>query len=243
VRVLALIHHDVSGPGLFPGVVTGSGHDLEFWTPSEEPLPRPVTQYDAVMAFGGGMQADQEDVHPWLRDALDALAKCLDAGIPTLGVCLGGQMLARAAGAEVRQAPRAEWGWEAIELTDEGLADPLFAGKPQAFEVYQWHSYEFALPPGAVLLARSEVSLQCFRVGACAWGLQWHPEVRGETILFWARNHRVATDGVPVSIDMPALEDAVAARIQATNDDGRELCARFLAAAQERTAWRGHSST
>jgi GMP synthase-like glutamine amidotransferase len=243
MRVLALIHHDVSGPGLFPEVVTDHGHELEFWTPSEGELPRPVTEYDAVMAFGGGMQADQEDAHPWLRNALDALSECLEARIPVLGVCLGGQMLARAAGGDVRQAARAEWGWEPIELTDEGLADPLFAGRPRSFDVYQWHSYEFGLPPDAVLLARSDVSLQCFRVGECAWGLQWHPEVKGETILTWARHHRVATDGVPVPIDMPELEAAVAQRIRATNDDGRELCARFLAAAQARTAWRGRSPT
>lgn len=235
MRVLALIHHDASGPGLFPEVVTEAGHDLEFWTPSQEPLPRPIGEYDAVMAFGGGMQADQDDEHPWLRDALHALRECLDARIPTLGVCLGGQMLARAAGAQVRQAARAEWGWAPLELTDDGMRDPLFEGKPRTFEVYQWHSYEFGLPPEAVLLARSEVSLQCFRLGDCAWGLQWHPEVTGPTILFWAREHRVGTDGVPVSIDMPELEAAVARRIAETNEDGRELCARFLRAAEARS--------
>jgi GMP synthase-like glutamine amidotransferase len=236
MRVLALIHHDVAGAGVFSEVVTGSGHELDLWIPSRGRPPRRVTKYDAVMAFGGGMQADQEDIHPWLRNALDALSACLDARVPTLGLCLGGQMLARAAGGEVRQASRAEWGWAPIELTDEGLADPLFAGKPCRFDVYQWHSYEFRLPPASVLLAYSPVSLQCFRVGDCAWGLQWHPEVTGDTILVWARNYRIATDRAPVSIDMPALKAAVAQRIKATNDDGRELCARFLAAAEARAA-------
>jgi GMP synthase-like glutamine amidotransferase len=236
MRVLALIHQDVAGAGVFSEVVIGGGHKLDLWIPSQARLSRPVTEYDAVMAFGGGMQADQEDVHPWLRIALDALTECLDARVPTLGLCLGGQMLARAAGGEVRQAPRAEWGWAPIELTDAGLADPLFEGKPRRFDVYQWHSYEFGLPPGAALLASSAISLQCFRVGDCAWGLQWHPEVTAETILLWARNYRIGTDGIPVSIDIPELEDAVAQRIKATNDDGRDLCARFLAAAEAHAA-------
>jgi GMP synthase-like glutamine amidotransferase len=233
------MHHDVAGAGVFSDVVTRSGHELDLWVPSRGRPPRPVTNYDAVMAFGGGMQADQEHIHPWLRIALDAPTECLDAHIPTLGLCLGGQMLARAAGGEVRQASRAEWGWAPIELTDEGLADPLFEGKPRRFDVYQWHSYEFGLPPGAVLLAYSATSLQCFRVGDCAWGLQWHPEVTGDTILLWARDYRIATDGIPVSIDMPELEFSVAQRTEATNNDGRELCARFLAAAEARAGVSG----
>ena len=178
------------------------------------------------MAFGGEMQADQEDVHPWLLTALDALRRCLDENVPTLGVCLGGQMLARAAGGPVGPAPHPECSWGPVELTDAGLADPLFAGLPRVFEVYQWHSYEFGLPPEAVSLASSDVCLQSFRAGPSAWGLQWHPEVTGGSILRWAQEHRPAPGGVPVPIDMEALEAQVAQRIEATNEDGRRLCAR-----------------
>jgi GMP synthase-like glutamine amidotransferase len=235
MKVLALIHHEVAGAGVFPEVVAQRGHELEFWTPSEEPLPRPLTDYGAVIAFGGGMQADQEHIHPWLLTALDALRQCLREEVPTLGVCLGGQMLARAAGGRVGPAPRAECGWEPVELTAAGLMDPLFEGLGPVFEVYQWHSYEFGLPPEAVLLARSGVSFQCFRVGACAWGLQWHPEVTGASMLKWAQEHRPAPGGVPVSVDMEALKAQIAERVEATNEDGRQLCARFLAAAEIRS--------
>jgi GMP synthase (glutamine-hydrolysing) len=235
MKVLALIHHEVAGAGVFPEVVARRGHELEFWTPSEEPLPRPLSDYGAVIAFGGGMQADQEHIHPWLVTALQALQECLRDEIPTLGVCLGGQMLARAAGGRGGPAPRAECGWEPVELTAAGLADPLFEGLAPIFDVYQWHSYEFGLPPEAVLLARSEVSFQCFRVGACAWGLQWHPEVTGASMLKWAQEHRPAPGGVPVSVDMEALKAQIAERVEATNEDGRQLCARFLAAAEIRS--------
>ena len=171
LKVLALIHHEVAGAGVFPEVVTQLGHELEFWTPSEEPLPRSLTDYGAVIAFGGGMQADQEDVHPWLLTALGALSQCLDEGMPTLGVCLGGQMLARAAGGRVGPAPRAECGWAAVELTDEGLADPLFSGLPRVFDVYQWHSYGSACRRGRYRLhaarCRSSASESARVRGAC----------------------------------------------------------------------------
>lgn len=232
MRVLALVHHAVAGTGVFADEVTRRGHQLEEWVPATGRLPRPLIDYDAMIAFGGGMQADQEDRYPWLRTALDALGEALECGIPTLGVCLGGQVLARAAGGTVGPASRAEWGWSKVQLTDPGAEDPLFAGRPRTFEVFQWHSYAFELPPGAVPLARSSVCLQSFRIGGSAWGLQWHPEVTAESVLLWGRQHPPEPGGLPVTVDLAALETAVAARIKATNDEGRALCARFLAVAE-----------
>jgi GMP synthase-like glutamine amidotransferase len=236
MRTLAIIFQRAAGAGVFADVIGRRGHELDYWIPSEGALPRELTDYGAVFAFGGGMQADQDDIHPWLRTVLDAFGTCVSLGIPTLGLCLGGQVLARAAGGSVGPAAHPECGWEEIELTDEGTADALFDGKPRRFAVYQWHSYEFGLPPGAVPLARSPVSLQCFRIGACAWGVQWHPEVTGETILGWARDYPHAVDGVPIALDLDALQGAVTERIADTNDDGRDLCARFLAHAEMRAA-------
>lgn len=238
MRVLAIIHHPVAGAGVLPGVVAERGHELEFWTPSEQELPRPLEDYGAVLAFGGGMQPDEDDLHPWLLTALEALRVCLEGAIPTLGICLGGQLLARAAGGQVGPARQPETGWRAIDLTDDALRDELLGGMPPRFDVYQWHSYAFDLPPDGVLLARSEVALQCFRVGDCAWGLQWHPEVLGDAILYWAEHHRPAPDGVPVEIDLEALRTEVATRIGQTNADGRRLFERFLAVAESRAATR-----
>lgn len=240
MRVLALVHHEVAGTGVFAEEVARRGHELEEWLPSARPIARPLSEYDAVMAFGGGMQADQEDRFPWLRVALHALEEALERRVPTLGVCLGAQVLARAAGAPVGPASRAEWGWNAVQLTDAGGTDPLFAGRPRSFDVFQWHSYAFELPLGAVALAHNSVCLQSFRIGESAWGVQWHPEVTAESVLRWGAEHPPAPGGVPVSVDLAALRAAVAARISATNDEGRGLCARFLQAAEggRRTAAR-----
>lgn len=229
--MLALVHHEVAGTGVFAAEVARLGHELEAWTPSAQPIPRPLSEYGALIAFGGGMQADQDDRHPWLGVALEALREALDRGLPTLGVCLGGQMLARAAGGEVGPAPRAEWGWSEVELTGEAAGDALFGDQPRKLQVFQWHSYSFGLPPGATPLATSPVCLQGFRVGECAWGLQWHPEVTAESVLLWGREYPPDPGGTPVAVDLDALQADVAQRIASTNADGRALCARFLAAA------------
>ncbi|MGH2857865.1 MAG: type 1 glutamine amidotransferase [Solirubrobacteraceae bacterium] len=232
MRVLALIHHEVAGTGVFAGEIERLGHELDTWIPSAQPIPRPLCDYGALIAFGGGMQADQEDLHPWLAAALDALREALRRDLPALGVCLGGQMLARAAGGDVGPAPRAECGWREVELTDDAAGDPLLGGLPRRLQVFQWHSYSFGLPSGATPLASSEVCLQAFRVGERAWGLQWHPEVTAESVLLWGREYPPEPDGVPVLVDLDALKEEVARRIEATNADGRALCARFLAAAE-----------
>ncbi len=231
MRVLALIHHEVAGSGVFADEVRRRDHQFDEWVASAGPIPRPLSEYGAVMAFGGGMQADQEDRHPWLRAALGVLDEALRIEVPTLGVCLGAQMLARAAGGTVGPSPEAEWGWRPVSLSDDGCADPLFAGLPRTFDVFQWHSYAFGLPPGAVALASSPVCLQGFRAGPCAWGVQWHPEVTGESVLLWGERYAPAPNGVPVSVDLDGLRAAVASRMTATNDAGRELCGRFLAVA------------
>jgi GMP synthase-like glutamine amidotransferase len=236
MRVLAIINHDLCDAGVFGDEAITRGHDFEEWLPSQAPLPRPLADYDAVISFGGGMQADQDERHPWIRTALDVLGQSVEREVPTLGVCLGGQMLARAAGGPVGPAPQAEAGFDEVELTDAGRRDPLFAGLPRTVPVYQWHSYSFGLPPDGVALASSPVCLQAFRVGPVAWGLQWHPEVTGETALMWARLSIPAVNGVPVDIDQPQLAAAISERMQQANEDGRELCRRFLAVAESARA-------
>ena len=74
------------------------------------------------------MHADQECEHPWLRDEKQLLARLLDAGVPTMGVCLGSQLLAEAAGARAERAPEPEIGWYELELTPEGARDPVLGG-------------------------------------------------------------------------------------------------------------------
>jgi GMP synthase (glutamine-hydrolysing) len=100
------------------------------------------------------------------------------ADAPTLGICLGSQLLAAAHGAEVRRSGRMELGFHDVTLTDHATGDPLFAAAPRTFAPMHWHGDVFDLPRGAIALASSAMTAhQAFRLGARAWGLLFHLEV------------------------------------------------------------------
>jgi GMP synthase (glutamine-hydrolysing) len=221
VRVLALTHGPSVGPGVFADAIADGGHELVEW---QVPLHgAPGHAADAVIVLGGAMHPDEEERHGWLRPELEYLDSLLERGMPVLGVCLGSQLLARAAGARVFRASEPEVGWLPVELTEAASSDPVAASLPERFDAFQWHHYTHDLPEGAVELARSPVCTQAFRLGR-AWGVQFHPEVRAGQIESWLAEE---PDDVP---DPHALSDATRERIAAWNDLGRGLCAAFLAA-------------
>ena len=170
MRVLSLNHGPNVPGGVFDETVEASGHELERWSVPVDGIPASLAKYDAVMVFGGSMHPDQDDEFVWLADEEAFLRSVLAAGVPALGVCLGSQMLARAAGAPVRPAPEAEIGWLEVELTPEGRADPVLGALPPRTRAFQWHSYTFGIPEGGAELARSAVCTQAFRLGN-AWGI------------------------------------------------------------------------
>ena len=175
------------------------------------------------MVFGADAQVDQEDAHPWLRPEKALMRELIDRGTPVLGVCFGSQLLAEAAGAEVRASAQPEVGWYEAELTSDGRADPLLGFLPERFETLQYHSYEWLLPSGAVALASSAVCLQAFRLrDRPVWGVQFHPEVTEADFGEWLDDF----EGDPEPI-----RRETAAKIGAWNRVGRELAKRFLDAA------------
>jgi GMP synthase (glutamine-hydrolysing) len=234
MRVLAIVHQPDAPAGVFAEVVTGRGHALDEWGISRTPEPpAPVDSYGAVLVFGGAMHVDQEDRHGWLHDERLLLQRLLADEVPLLGVCLGGQLVAKALHGHVRRMPTPEIGWPVVELTAEAGADPLFAGLPERFPTFQWHLYHFELPPGAVPLARTDRSLQAFRAGETAWAIQFHAEVTREHLLGWLRSSDPAEDG---DLDVPRLLAETEKRIDDWNAFGRELCGRFLAVAEATAA-------
>jgi len=219
VRVLALTHGPSVGPGVFADAVRKGGHELV-----EHELPVggvPQDEPDAVVVLGGAMHPDEEERHGWLLPELRYLEEQLERGTPMLGVCLGSQLIARAAGARVFRADEAEVGWFPVELTDAAAADPVAASLPARFDAFQWHHYTHDLPGGAVELARSSVCTQAYRLGR-AWGVQFHPEVRAEQVEAWLAED---PDDVP---DPAVFRAATRERIEGWNDLGRRLCAAFL---------------
>jgi GMP synthase (glutamine-hydrolysing) len=225
MEVVALAHGDGGGPSVFRDVLTGLGAtvtDVRLHR-GEEP-ERPPHGYGAVMSFGGTMHPHEDDAHPWLAVETAYLEEALAEGVPTLAVCLGAQLLAKAAGGEVALAAEKEIGWIPIELTEGAAGDPVFSALPRRFDSFQWHEYAAGVPPGAVELARSDVCPQAFRLGR-AWGVQFHPEVSLEQLVRWIR----AYDDPPVPPDTFIAE--ARAHIAGWNAIGRTLCERFFAAA------------
>jgi len=224
VNVLAVIHGDKVRSGVFGDAVAAAGHRLEEWSLAwDTPLPRPLDDYGAVLVFGGAMHADQDDMHPWLRQENLFLQGLLDGHVPVLGVCLGAQLLAKAASAPVGPSSEPEVGWFEIELTEEGRDDPVLGLLPSRFEAFQWHFYTHGLPAGAVELARSRVCTQAFRLGESAWGVQFHPEVTAEQVEGWIEED---PHELPGSADDFSAETA--RRIAEWNELGRKLCTGFL---------------
>jgi GMP synthase (glutamine-hydrolysing) len=227
VHVLAVIHGARSRSGVFGEAVEARGHELEEWSLAwGEPPPRPLDDYGAVLVFGGSMHADQDDRHPWLREETLFLRRLLDSRTPVLGVCLGAQLLARAAHAPVGPASEPEIGWCDVELTAEAADDPVLSGLPSRFKAFQWHFYTYGVPAGAVELARSAVCTQAFRLGDSAWGIQFHAEVTSAQVARWL------VDDDAAGQDVETIGRATEERIAHWNEVGRDLCGAFLEVAE-----------
>ena len=235
VRALAIVHQRDAGPGVFAEAIEAMGVELDRWHPAENATPPPApSRYGAVLTFGGAMHVDQEDRHPWLRIEKELLARLLERGIPTLGVCLGSQLLAEAAGSAPRRLRAPEIGWCEVAVGERGREDPLLGPLAPAFEAFQWHSYEAPLPPGAVELARSPSCLQAYRIGDATWGIQFHAEVSARDIETWIDDYRSDEDAVRMGLDPEALRRRTREAISGWNELGRELCARFIESARAR---------
>jgi len=232
MRALAIVHQRDAGPGVFADVARSGGVELDQWLRAEtESPPSDPAGYDAVMVLGGAMHADHVQRHPWLGPEKALLGELLERGVPLLGVCLGAQLLSEAAGATPRPASRPEIGWHEVEVTSEGADDPLLGPLAPRFEAFQWHSYEFPLPPGATPLARSAVCLQAYRAGDAAWGIQFHAEVTRDDAEAWIDDYRSDEDAVRIGLDSEELRRRTRAAIADCNEVGRSLCERFLAVA------------
>jgi GMP synthase-like glutamine amidotransferase len=186
-----VIENDLSAPiGMLEGWLRDAGAELVICSPpTGQPLPAELTGYSALVVLGGGMGANDDDRAPWLPQLRALLADAVRAELPTLGICLGAQLLAAATGGRVGAAETPEYGSQLVAKRQAAAADPLFRELPITPDVLQWHVDEITeLPPGAVLLASSPVcEVQAFRLGRLAWGVQFHIETTPEIVALWAR--------------------------------------------------------
>ncbi|MEX0808625.1 MAG: GMP synthase [Dongiaceae bacterium] len=183
-RAILMVAHSEWRERRIAPLISARGYRLEWRCPAKgSQLPEDIENYAGAVVFGGVHSANDAESVDFIRDEIDWIGRFVDAGRPYFGICLGGQMLARALGARVAPHPegRVEIGYYPITATDAGR--DLF---PERLHVYQWHREGFELPRGAELLARGETfPNQAYRYGKSAYGLQFHPEVTGEDARSW----------------------------------------------------------
>jgi GMP synthase (glutamine-hydrolysing) len=224
VRVLSIDHgSDVRG-GVFDDTVTAAGHELERWSVPESGTPDPARSYDAVLVFGGSMHPDEDAKFDWLAREEEYLREVLAEDVPVFAVCLGAQMLARAAGATVGPASAPEIGWCDIDLTAAGEADPVLGVLPRQSTVFQWHHYTFEIPAGGVELARSAICTQAFRLTQQAWGVQFHPEITLPMLTAWSSDD--GAEELPMSADELRRRSEI--HIDRSTENGTALATAFL---------------
>ena len=232
VRILVL-EHDPSDPLLRLGEwLAEAGAVTTVCRPHlGEPIPQGLTGFHALISMGGEMGARDDAIAPWLPDARRLLAAAVAARTPTLGVCLGGQLLAAATGGTVRRGEDGpEIGAYLTAKRDAAMSDPLFADLPMTPDVMQYHQDVVStLPQGAVLLLSSTgYPHQAWRQGPAAWGLQFHLETSAADLRDWAR-----AEGRPLTGRLgPGLDDAQ----DAMDEVWREFAHRFVAFARHSAA-------
>ena len=194
-----------------------------------EPLPD-WRGFEAIIAMGGPMSVNDEADLRWLAGEKQLIGDAVRAGTPFWGVCLGVQLLASSLGARVYAGPEPEVGLLPVELTDDGRADPVFAGLESDLVTLQWHGDTFDLPDGAVRLASSPAyANQAFRYER-AYGVQFHLEVSAEMAGEWAEvpeyvsslERTLGEDGAP------AFLAAIAENADDMRREGRALFERWL---------------
>jgi len=187
--VLAIQHSADDPPGRLGRWLAEAGCELEVVRCFlGEPLPDTLTPYAGLVVLGGAMGAYDDHAHPWLGPTKALLRAGVASGLPTVGICLGHQLLAVACSGRVAVAASPQVGVTTVGPTTEARTDPLFAALPPAPVAVHWNNdLVVEAPPGAVVLARTPAGIQAFRLGPSAWGLQFHPEVDLETVSGWAR--------------------------------------------------------
>jgi GMP synthase-like glutamine amidotransferase len=184
-RILVFRHVPFEGLGRFEAELHSQNIGFDYADLyASAAQPADPTEYDALIFMGGPMSVS--DDLPYLRREEGHIRQAVERGVPILGVCLGGQLIAHAMGAAVRRNPVKEIGWFDIALTAAGQRDRLFSGFGERESVFHWHGETFDLPHGAELLASSErCRNQAFRLGSSVYALQFHLEVTPEMIAEW----------------------------------------------------------
>jgi len=189
MKPVAIFRHvRAEGPGYFATWLDGRAIP---WTliavDGGEPIPRDAGAYSGLAFMGGPMSVN--DPLPWIAPLLELIGSAVRRDLPTLGHCLGGQLIARALGGEVRRNAVVEIGWGEVGIADNTVAGAWFPGL-EAFEAFHWHGETFSIPFGATrVLTNGHCENQAFALGK-HFGLQCHVEMTEDLVRAWCRGGR-----------------------------------------------------
>ena len=215
-RLLVCQHVPYEILGTLDPLLRRSGFRIRYVNFGRNPDERPsLDGYAALIILGGPMNADDIAGYPHLATELELIQEALQRDVSILGICLGAQLLAKALGGKVLAGVGREIGWHDVEVTDDGLVDPVLSTFGQRNEVFQWHDDAIELPSDALHLAGSErCRTQAFRYGEHAYGFQFHLEADGALIERWLdvpQHQSVFTDG---QLDRGPIRDRINDSIQ-----------------------------
>ncbi len=185
-RIFVLEHHPLEHAGLFAQLLQESAVKLcRVRLYAAEKVPK-LTPTDGLIIMGGPMSVHEGERYPWLYEEIALVREATNQNRPVLGVCLGSQIIATAAGSIVAVGKAPEIGWYEVAFSADARLDPVFGDAPSRAKVFQWHTEGFSLPSSAVLLAHSQnYKVQAFRVGTRTYGLLFHSEINQAMVAAW----------------------------------------------------------
>jgi GMP synthase-like glutamine amidotransferase len=185
--VVIFRHASTEGPGYFATYLSQHGIPWQLVKiDAGEPVPDDARAFSG-MAFMGGPMSVNDDL-PWIHRVLEFIRSGAAAGVPAIGHCLGGQLMAKALGAEVTRNAVKEIGWGRVDVADNATAQQWLGGLPQSFDSFHWHGETFSIPPRAVrVLSSAQCENQAFVLDNHI-GMQCHVEMTAELIHTWCRD-------------------------------------------------------
>jgi GMP synthase-like glutamine amidotransferase len=216
LRALILQHEDPTPPGHVTEWLRSHGAEIEIFRIDADNREIDPTDYDLIVSLGSEYAAF-DDTKPFVVREAELMRRAVDEDVPILGLCFGGQLLARVLGAENYRGDQAEIGWLPVRSHDRELV-------PEG-PWFQWHFDTFTRPPGATVIATTDTGLQAFVAGR-SLGLQFHPEVTTEIMDEWVRVYRHELDGD--GVDPDALLEETKRRADRSRTNAMQLFERFL---------------
>jgi GMP synthase-like glutamine amidotransferase len=190
-NILVLQHIALEDPGYLKDLMQADGWQLtQIELDEGETIPEDLSGYDAMLCMGGPMDTWMEDEYPWLVEEKRRIHEwVVDMRKPYLGFCLGCQLLGEVLGGKVVQSEPPEIGVLDIDMSAAAKSDPLFEEYPTTIKAVQWHSYEVqgleSNPDVTVLASSDNTRYQIFRYSDNAYAVQFHIEVRSDTVMQW----------------------------------------------------------